>query len=279
VYVSGSPTREGFTGYELDAETGLNYAGARYYMPALGRFTSTDRFKEMYPSLSPYQYAANNPISVIDVNGDSLNVHSDEGGISRFFKRLFGISTRADRAVGAMNQGFSGISLSRDRSSGSVSVSGTPADAREQGVYDAVTSSSVTVNLNVVGSNRVTSQDGSNQPLRVGLFDGSVQRADGVVVAQQFVNLSQASTFADVTGVSVGATVTHEVNEAFAGASNGPGLYSSARFNAAHLIATGLDPPSNISNYQIVPVRPGGGAVTGMVIMSGGVQIRVLWHD
>ena len=50
------------------------YAGARYYMPALGRFTSTDRFKEKYPSLSPYQYAANNPTNIIDINGDSLYV-------------------------------------------------------------------------------------------------------------------------------------------------------------------------------------------------------------
>ncbi|MBZ0172953.1 MAG: hypothetical protein K8E66_11270, partial [Phycisphaerales bacterium] len=49
-YVSGTPTREGFTGHELDAETSLNYMGARYYMPALGRFTSVDGYAEGYPS-------------------------------------------------------------------------------------------------------------------------------------------------------------------------------------------------------------------------------------
>ena len=37
VYVQGSETREGFTGHELDAETGHYHAGKRYYMPALGR--------------------------------------------------------------------------------------------------------------------------------------------------------------------------------------------------------------------------------------------------
>ncbi len=48
--------------------------GARMYDPALGRFHTQDRFSEKYYSLSIYQYAANNPILFIDVNGDSINV-------------------------------------------------------------------------------------------------------------------------------------------------------------------------------------------------------------
>jgi uncharacterized protein RhaS with RHS repeats len=42
------------------------------YDPQLGRFTTQDAFAEKYLDLSPYQYAANNPILFIDVNGDSL---------------------------------------------------------------------------------------------------------------------------------------------------------------------------------------------------------------
>jgi RHS repeat-associated protein len=34
-FTAGQETREGYTGHELDAETGMYYAGARYYMPAL----------------------------------------------------------------------------------------------------------------------------------------------------------------------------------------------------------------------------------------------------
>jgi uncharacterized protein RhaS with RHS repeats len=42
------------------------------YDPQLGRFHTQDRFAEKYYSLTPYQYAANNPISNIDINGDSV---------------------------------------------------------------------------------------------------------------------------------------------------------------------------------------------------------------
>ena len=44
------------------------------YDPQLGRFHTQDRFAEKYWDLTPYQYAANNPILYIDVNGDSINV-------------------------------------------------------------------------------------------------------------------------------------------------------------------------------------------------------------
>lgn len=37
----------------------------------IGRFNVVDRFAEKYADFSQYQYAANNPISNIDVNGDS----------------------------------------------------------------------------------------------------------------------------------------------------------------------------------------------------------------
>ena len=46
--------------------------GRRMYDPALGRFHVQDRFAEKYLDFSPYQYAANNPIGNIDINGDSI---------------------------------------------------------------------------------------------------------------------------------------------------------------------------------------------------------------
>jgi hypothetical protein len=37
-----------------------------------GGFHTQDRFAEKYLDFTPYQYAANNPIMFIDVNGDSI---------------------------------------------------------------------------------------------------------------------------------------------------------------------------------------------------------------
>lgn len=67
-------TTEKFSGKELDENTNQYYFGARYLDPALARFFVPDRFAEKYPSMTPYQYAANNPMNFIDVNGDSIDV-------------------------------------------------------------------------------------------------------------------------------------------------------------------------------------------------------------
>src|SRR5690606_31874811 len=57
----------------------LDY-GERMYDTQIGRFFTHDRFADMYFGLSPYQYAANDPISIIDVNGDSTIISYMDGG-------------------------------------------------------------------------------------------------------------------------------------------------------------------------------------------------------
>jgi RHS repeat-associated protein len=52
-------------------ETLLHYFGARYYDSGLGIWLSVDPLASKYPSLSPYVYAANNPINLFDPNGMS----------------------------------------------------------------------------------------------------------------------------------------------------------------------------------------------------------------
>lgn len=54
---------------ELDNETGLYYYGARYYAAWLGRWTAVDPMAEERIWLSPYQYAQNSPIIMLDPNG------------------------------------------------------------------------------------------------------------------------------------------------------------------------------------------------------------------
>lgn len=71
------------SGKELDAETGLDYFGARYYSGAQGRFTSADEpFADQDPadpqSWNLYSYVGNNPLSFVDDDG--------RGKIGAFYK-------------------------------------------------------------------------------------------------------------------------------------------------------------------------------------------------
>ena len=57
-----------FNAKELDEENGMYYYSARYYAPPT--FISRDPLFEKYPSISPYTYCGNNPVKLIDPNGE-----------------------------------------------------------------------------------------------------------------------------------------------------------------------------------------------------------------
>lgn len=59
-----------FTGHELDRETGLYYAGARYYDPRVSIWLSVDPLAEKFPNWNPYNYVMQNPINLIDPDGN-----------------------------------------------------------------------------------------------------------------------------------------------------------------------------------------------------------------
>ena len=64
-----------FSGKEKDPETGYHYFGARYYNSDLSLWLSVDPMSDKYPSLTPYNYCAWNPMKLVDPNGmDTLSV-------------------------------------------------------------------------------------------------------------------------------------------------------------------------------------------------------------
>ena len=67
---SGS-THFRFTGHERDAESGLDYMLERSYAYDVGRFLRPDPMQDEYPGISPYTYAANNPLKYVDPDGNS----------------------------------------------------------------------------------------------------------------------------------------------------------------------------------------------------------------
>lgn len=72
-------TKYQYNGKEMNDDFGLNWMdyGARWYDAAIGRFPVQDRYTEKYLFLSPYQYAGNDPIKNIDINGDSIWVTAE----------------------------------------------------------------------------------------------------------------------------------------------------------------------------------------------------------
>ncbi|MEN7551553.1 RHS repeat-associated core domain-containing protein [Rapidithrix thailandica] len=65
--------RYGFNGKENDKDFGNQHLiqdyGFRLYNPKIGKFLSVDPLAKDYPGLTPYQFASNNPIYNIDLDG------------------------------------------------------------------------------------------------------------------------------------------------------------------------------------------------------------------
>ena len=79
---TGSLTSIHFTGKERDAESGLDYFGARYYASNMGRFMSPDSVggsPENPQSWNLYGYVNNNPLTNIDPDGHACVVQTRTG--------------------------------------------------------------------------------------------------------------------------------------------------------------------------------------------------------
>jgi RHS repeat-associated protein len=71
-YLRNNPEKYLTTQHERDAETGLDYRGARYYDSDIGRFLSIDPLEYKYFNLSGYCYVAGNTLKYIDRSGEQI---------------------------------------------------------------------------------------------------------------------------------------------------------------------------------------------------------------
>lgn len=100
--------RQQFTGKERDAETNLDYFGARFYSGTQGRFTGVDPgpFTATDPqSFNRYSYVQNNPLKFLDPTGETLVILGE--GADEFVREL---------------EIASGFKLNRDAKTGVVTI-------------------------------------------------------------------------------------------------------------------------------------------------------------
>jgi len=71
-------SRYTFSGKEKDIETNYGYFGARYYNSNISIWLSVDPLADKYPSLSPYNYCALNPIMLVDPDGREIDPTSEK---------------------------------------------------------------------------------------------------------------------------------------------------------------------------------------------------------
>jgi RHS repeat-associated protein len=101
--------RFGYGGHERDNEikgSGNHYnMGARLYDPRIGRTPTLDPMRAMYPDISPYAYAANNPTNAID----------PDGRVVIFINGLWGAGTGASGGGTISHWGAGWISRAQNR--------------------------------------------------------------------------------------------------------------------------------------------------------------------
>ena len=74
-----------FSAKEKDSETGLSYFGSRYYSSDLSIWLSVDPMSDKYAYQSGYVYCGNNPLRVVDPNGeDEWEVDEITGRITHY---------------------------------------------------------------------------------------------------------------------------------------------------------------------------------------------------
>jgi len=76
---AGSANRYRFSGKEEQGFAGVPWQdfGARMYDPDLARWTTPDPLADKYPGISPYVYCNDNPVNIVDTDGEAIGFVMD----------------------------------------------------------------------------------------------------------------------------------------------------------------------------------------------------------
>ena len=170
-------------------ETGLSYFGARYYSSDLSIWLSVDPMADKYPSMSPYVYCANNPVKLVDPNGEEVFIFGDQ-------------------QMDAFNslQKKTKLKLSIDEY-GKISAEGKATNKNDRKLLKAINSTNVRVEIDA--SKEHTKNDAG------GSFMGTFYNADNNTAEScNHINMSIINT-KETKDSDKGSTVMHEITEGF----------------------------------------------------------------
>ena len=224
-----------FSAKERDAETGLSYFGARYYSSDLSIWLSVDPMSDKYPSLSPYVYCADNPVKLVDPNGEEFDTP------------LIILGPHSKEAVEALDAASS-LDISIDKK-GIVTATGKAETKNDKVLMRVIKSKSITTLLITTECQKYNSKDGGkNIWLNPAAFEGSEKNvalpmyiSPRKLVAKQIININAAKVVSSVIGESLGETISHEVKEAFWGAKIEPGGSYENAYERAHKHSSNSD--------------------------------------
>ena len=186
----------------------------RQYDPRLGKWLSLDPCEMKFPSLSPYNFTANNPIYYVDKDGRIIKPWGDIASINLFVAQI---------------QKSTSMKVEYDVLKNEIIIRGKPMNERDEYLLKASFDYNVTVNIYLTNSKQFIDRRGNTPYLAGGAFCGSEINSDGTVSTTQWVN---PYTFKQIESEGIdnsGVLASHELIESYIGAKLYSGFIPTAR--------------------------------------------------
>ena len=194
-----SPYR--FNGKEKDPETGYHYYGARYYQSKLSVWMSVDPLA--HETLEPYVYTGNNPVMLVDPDGNSYIISGNKESRNYAFNQLkntlaqYGVKLEMNHQTGALS-----YSIKEN-----VEIP-SPISALLQTIDDE----NINAEMNAQESNQISNGIISNGGAFLGAYYSQDKEGEKSVSARQQVNPYQFAAMDKYAG-SKGQSILHEATE------------------------------------------------------------------
>jgi hypothetical protein len=153
---------------------------------------SVDPMSDKYPSMSPYNYCANNPVMLVDPDG----------------REVFIVGEQVFAAFQSLQQGTN-LKLSIDFSTGKISASGKPLNDNDDMLLEAINNTDIKVEVFTCSRELDNSGGGENHGASWEIEERKF------VTADMHVNIKQLTKLEKGSNAPAGSGMMHEVTEGF----------------------------------------------------------------